>query len=184
MMVATATFLAAALATLSPTNAPSSFGTETERTFAYPTIVERDVWLDFDLDFTPSASNCVEVAFGVDGDDDGVLTDSESRFSFALDCGSLVVRDADGTSLFSQTTDAHHLVLRLKSAKGQRPDSWKLEALGTQGTRLILAEGSFADDDVPLTGWSSARVRVSGPEAASAHIVARRSRHAFVITVR
>ena len=56
---------------------------------------------------------------------DGVLTDSESRFAFALDCGSLVVRDADGTSLFSQTTDAHHLVLRLKPAKAQCPDVWK-----------------------------------------------------------
>ena len=183
-MIASSIMLAAALATLSPTNASSSFGTETERTFACPSIVERDVWLDFDLDFTPSASNCVEVAFGADVDGDGVLTDSESRFSFALDCGSLVVRDADGTGLFSQTTDAHHFVLRLKPAKAQRPDAWKLESVEALCTCSILAEGQFVDNDIPLMGWSSARVRVSGPGAMSAHIVARRSRHAFAITVR
>ena len=115
---------------------------------------------------------------------DGVLTDSESRFSFALDCGSLVVHDADGTSLFSQTTDAHHFVLRLKPAKAQRPDAWKLESVEALGTCSFLAEGQFVDNDIPLMGWSSARVRVSGPDATSAHRVARRSRHAFAITVR
>ena len=41
MMFATTTLLAAVLATLSPTNAPSSFGTETEQTFALPFIAER-----------------------------------------------------------------------------------------------------------------------------------------------
>ena len=183
-MIASSIMLAAALATLSPTNAPSSFGTETERTFACPSIAERDVWLDFDLGFTPSASNCVEVAFGADVDGDGVLTDSESRFSFALDCGSLVVRDADGTSLFSQTTDAHHLVLRLKPAKGQSFDTWKFESVDAQGTGSVLAEGQFANNDVSLTGWSVARVCVSGPDTASAQLTARRSRHAFVLTVR
>lgn len=183
-MIASSIMLAAALATLSPTNEPSSFGTETERTFACPSIAERDVWLDLDLGFTPSASNCVEVAFGADVDGDGVLTDSESRFSFALDCGSLVVRDADGTSLFSQTTDVHHLVLRLKPANAQHPDAWKLESVEALGTCSILAEGQFADNDIPLMGWSSSRVRVSGPDATSAHVVARRSRHAFAITVR
>ena len=183
-MIASSIMLAAALATLSPTNAPSSFGTETERTFACPSIAERDVWLDFDLDFTPSASNCVEVAFGADVDGDGVLTDSESRFSFALDCASLVVRDVDGTCLFSQTTGANRFVLRLKPAKSQRPDAWKLESVDAQGTGSVLAEGQFVDSDVPLVEWLSAQVRVSGPDAVSVQINARRSRHAFVITVR
>ena len=183
-MIVSPIMFAAALATLSPTNAPSSFGTETERTFACPSIAERDVWLDFDLDFTPSASNCVEVAFGADVDGDGVLTDSESRFSFALDCGSLVVHDADGTSLFSQTTDAHHLVLRLNPAKGQHFDAWKFESVDALGTCSVLAAGQFVYNAVPLMGWTSARVRVSGPDATSMQISARRSRHAFVITVR
>ncbi len=136
-MIASPIMFAAALATLSPTNAPSSFG-----------------------------------------------TDSESRFSFALDCGSLVVRNADGMCLFAQTTDTHHLMLRLKPAKGQLPDAWKLESVDAPGTRSFLAEGQFADNDVALMGWSSARVRVSGPDAASTQITAKRSRHVFVITVR
>ena len=183
-MIASPIMFAAALATLSPTNVPSSFGTETEQTFACPSIAERDVWLDFDLDFFPSASNCVEVALGEDVDGDGVLSDSESRFAFAIDCGSLAVRDADGRNLFSYATTANHFALRLQPAKGQLHDGWKLESVDALGARSFLAEGQFVDNDEPLTAWSSARVRISGPDAASAQIAAKRSRHAFVFTVR
>ena len=183
-MISSSLMLAAALATFSPTNAPMSYGTETERTFVCPSIAERDVWLDLELDFIPSVSNCVEVAFGADVNGDGVLSDSESRFAFAIDCGSLAVRDADGRNLFSNATTANHFALRLQPAKGQLHDGWKLESVDALGARSFLAEGQFVDNDEPLTAWSSARVRISGPDAASAQIAAKRSRHAFVFTVR
>ena len=183
-MIASPIMFAAALATLSPTNVPSSFGTETEQTFACPSIAERDVWLEFELDFTPSTSNCVEVAFGADVNGDGVLSDSECRVAFAIDCGSLAVRDVDGRSLFSNVTTASRFALSLKPAKGQLHDGWKLESVDALGARSFLAEGQFVDNDEPLTAWPSARVRISGPDAASAQMTARRSRHAFVITVR
>ena len=183
-MIASPIMFAAALATLSPTNVPSSFGTETEQTFACPSIAERDVWLEFELDFTPSTSNCVEVAFGADVNGDGVLSDSECRVAFAIDCGSLAVRDVDGRDLFSNVTTASRFALSLKPAKGQFHDWWKLESVDALGTRSFLAEGQFVDSNVPLIGWSSARVRISGPDAASAQVAAKRSRHAFVITVR
>ncbi len=183
-MIASSLMLAAALVTFSPTNAPISFGTETERTFVCPSIAERDVWLDLELDFIPSASNCVEVAFGADEDGDGVLSDSESRFAFAVDCGSLVVRDADGTCLFANTTVANHFALRLKPTKGLRPDAWELETVDERNTHSIQTEGQLVDNGAPLITWSSVGVRVSGPLSASVQITARRSRHAFVFTVR
>ena len=117
-------------------------------------------------------------------DGDGVLSDYESRFAFAIDCGSLAVRDADGRNLFSYATTANHFALRLQPAKGQLHDGWKLESVDALGARSFLAEGQFVDNDEPLTAWPSARVRISGPDAASAQMTARRSRHAFVITVR
>ena len=114
---------------------------------------------------------------------DGVLSDSESRFAFAIDCGSFTVRDADGRTLFSNVTTANHFSLRLKPAKGQLNDGWKLESVDALGARSFLAEGQFVEDGA-LTTWSSARVRISGPDAASTQITAKRSRHAFVFTVR
>ena len=41
---------------------------------------------------------------------DGVLSDSESRFAFAIDCGSLAVRDADGRNLFSNAARGNRYV--------------------------------------------------------------------------
>ena len=40
-----------------------------------------------ELDFTPSASNCVEVAFGRDSDGDGALGLTERGFCVGWDCG-------------------------------------------------------------------------------------------------
>lgn len=184
MMFATTTLLAAVLATLSPTNAPSSFGTETEQTFALPSIAERDVWLDFTLDFPVSISNGVEVAFGTDVNGDGVLADAESRFAFAIDGGVTSVRDAEGRSLGSASVTTPRLTLRLKPAKGQTADTWKLESVDATDARAPLLEGQFVEGGQPVATWSSARVRVSGPQEETAFISARRSRHGFVFTVR
>ena len=184
MMFVATTLLATALVTLSPTNAPSSFGTETEQAFALPSIAERDVWLDFTLDIPASASNCVEVAFGADTNGDGVLADAESRFAFAVDGGSVSVRDADGRSLGSASVTTSRLALRLKPAKGHMADAWKLESVDAADARTTLLEGQFVEGDQPVAAWSSARVCVSGPQEAAAQIAARRSRHGFVFTVR
>ena len=184
MMFAPTTLLAAVLATLSSTNTPSSFGTETEQTFALPSIAERDVWLDFTLDIPASISNGVEVAFGTDVNGDGVLADAESRFAFAVDGGIVSVRDADGRSLDSASVTTSRLALRLKPAKGRVADAWKLESVDVADARTTLLEGQFVEGDQSVAAWSSSRVRVSGPQEEVVLIVARRSRHGFVFTVR
>ncbi len=55
--------------------------------------------LSFSLVFRPSASNNVEVAFGVDLDGDGALSPDERRMTAGWDCGAWFMRGADGESV-------------------------------------------------------------------------------------
>jgi hypothetical protein len=47
----------------------------------------------FDLEFSGTASNNVEMAFGVDSDGDGALSDGEAGLLAGWDCGALFVAD-------------------------------------------------------------------------------------------
>ena len=47
----------------------------------------------FDIEFAGTASNGVEIAFGVDADGDGELSDGETDISAGWDCGELFVAD-------------------------------------------------------------------------------------------
>ena len=59
----------------------------------YETNLVSDVWDDFDrimgirLEFNASPSNNVQAAFGVDENQDGVLSIEESEFTLGWDCG-------------------------------------------------------------------------------------------------
>ena len=172
--------LAAAFATAAVTNTPAAFSTEAERIFAVPDIAERNVWLDCSVGFTATASNRVELALGPDADGDGTLGDDEAPFVLAVDCGRVVVRDGRGVLLHSEVASEEVLHLSLLPARDGGRDAWKI-AVGN-GTNTVA--GVFGDGVAPLASWSLARVRLNGPEAASAQIVLQRNRHATVFLVR
>lgn len=169
-----------ALVVASPTNAPSSFSTETEQTIVVPDITERNVWLDCGVDFLATASNRVEVAFGHDVDDDGALDDSEAPFAVSVDCGRLVLRDGKGGELFATASFDGVARLSLLPAKDGVPDGWRL--YNTNGVQV--ASGLFAEGTVPFKTWNLARVRMSGLDAATASVRLQRNRHAMVFVVR
>lgn len=62
----------------------------------------------FDLEFTGTASNCVEMAFGTDADGDGELSDGEADLLAGWDCGELFVAD--------NATDVRHSEARPSGA--------------------------------------------------------------------
>ena len=94
--------LGSALVVASPTNAPAAFSTEAEWTFPVPDITERNVWFDCGIGFSSTSSNRMEIAFGPDVDGDGLFCDDEVPFSFAIDCGRMIVRDGNGNELHSE----------------------------------------------------------------------------------
>ena len=164
-MIATC-LLGVALVVAAPTNAPLAFSTEAERTFAVPDISERSVWLDCGVDFVANASNRVEIAIGPDVDQDGQLDDDEAPFSFAVDCGMVVVRDGKGNELHSSVA-GNVVRLSLVPAKNDAVDAWRL----VDPNGGSLAAGEFPDGVPPLASWKLARVRMNGPVAASAQVM-------------
>ena len=68
---------------------PVSEYLDTEVTVTYPLVQPENVdYLDFSLVFNGTASNNVEVAFGIDSDGDGKLSLDETDIVIGWDCGS------------------------------------------------------------------------------------------------
>jgi hypothetical protein len=74
----------------------------------------------FDLEFSGTASNNVEMAFGVDSDGDGALSDGEADLLVGWDCGALFVADnaADerATAVASNGTHVFSCVCGIRSS--------------------------------------------------------------------
>lgn len=65
----------------------------------------------FDLEFAGTASNDVEMAFGVDADGDGELSDGEADVIAGWDCGELFVADNAGGGRFAEPApDGRHVL--------------------------------------------------------------------------
>lgn len=70
------------------------------------------------LSFVATPSNNVEVAFGVDADDDGLLSPDESDLTLGWDCGSWFVEDGESGERFVAAPTggfgAHDFTLRVR----------------------------------------------------------------------
>ena len=172
--------LGAALVVASPTNAPARFSTETEQTFPVPDITERNVWLDCGIDFTTTPSNRIEIAFGPDVNGDGSLGDDESPFSLVMDCGRMIVRDGNGNELHSDEVSDRPFQLSFVPARRGVGDTWKVG----HGDDALSGSGVFPEGLPPLSTWTLARVRMSGPDAATARVSLQKKRFATVLIVR
>ena len=172
--------LGAALVVASPTNAPAVFSTEAERTFQMPDITERNVWLDCGIDFPPTSSNRIEIAFGPDVDGDGLLGDDEAPFVFSIDCGRMIVRDGSGNELHYEDVLDYPLQLSFVPARRGTGDIWKIG----YADDAPFASGAFSEGVSPLTAWNLARVRMNGPDLASARVSLQKNRFATVLIVR
>ena len=78
------------------------------------------------LDFTGTASNCVQVAFGRDADGDGVLSPDETGLALGWRAGCYFIEDAAGGSRFAEAAaaspgDARRLELRVSLNRLRRP---------------------------------------------------------------
>ena len=89
----------------------------------------------FDLEFTGSASNNVEMAFGTDANGDGTLTDDEVSIIAGWDCGELFVAN--------NATDER---MTATAANGQHHFSC-LFGMRSSG-RIVLA--SYSDNGTPV----------------------------------
>jgi len=70
--------------------------TEVSTNVPLPTCVGEPHVFGFSLEFAGTASNAVDVAFGVDGDGDGALAPEETRLVVGWDCGEWFMRNEVG----------------------------------------------------------------------------------------
>ena len=75
---------------------PSEFAdTEVSTNIPIHVNLERLDWMRFALEFSPTATNDIEVLIGHDADTNGVLSVGESRIAFGYDCGNWFVREGE-----------------------------------------------------------------------------------------
>lgn len=138
-----------------------------------------------ELDFTPSASNCVEVAFGCDADGDSALGLAERGVSIGWDCGkwklacrgrAFVRPCAEG--VIGQTNGIAFEV----GVKGSNARSY---------TATIGGEPFFGEDDQKPApeflfdpSWNMMRLTVRGVEGASERVRLSTDINATTISVR
>ena len=113
-----------------------------------PALSRRAGRFAFSLGCRATSTNNVEIAFGADADEDGVLAPRETRLVVGWDCGSWFVQQGfagERTTAWSPSTD------------GTRTLDWNL-ALGLNAVpnRLAVCEGTVPlDFELPsvLPGW-------------------------------
>lgn len=127
-----------------------------------------------------ATSNNVEVAFGIDVDEDGILDFEEREFVVGWDCGAWFYRDL--RSDVSETA---------AFADGRRELRWTLCLNGNTrvARQLAAADGGFS---IPFSvaptffnpAWDVARVTVRGKGAALECIAAKLSSVGFTVRIR
>ena len=130
----------------------------------------------FTLSITLSAAtnNNVEVAFGVDADEDGALALEEAELSVGWDCGEWRLRDFRGGAVLRAEGGASALTLALYLS-------------GTDRSARTMEGNVFSGDAAPTffnPAWNRARVTVRGETAALECIEARATTVGFFLRFR
>ena len=55
--------------------------------------------IGFEIELSPSTTNCLEIALGADSDGDGELSPEEADALFGYDCGEWFMRNGDGAEV-------------------------------------------------------------------------------------
>ena len=95
---------AAAAVAVGPLPAPDYADTEVSTNFAFSVGEGQNRGIVFTVELQATPSNNVEVAIGVDADEDGRLSVDESELCVGYDCGTWFVRSSNDDTV--TTTDA------------------------------------------------------------------------------
>ena len=126
---------------------PAEFA-DTETTTNMPFSVGDSRCFRFVLSFVGTPSNNMQVALGVDADDNGVLSLSETRMITGWDCGRWFVRDFVGGRTYDVTA---------REMSGRRSFEWYVATTedGSGPTVSITAdgEGVFSEIAALMPSW-------------------------------
>ena len=114
----------------------------------------------FSLEFAPSPTNNVEIAFGTDSDGNGVLSTEEERLTIGWDCGRWFVRKGENAEdEYSADGTAKVLSWKMTTMRGGVPS--RLVAT-VDGTAVFSELSASPPRWLYDTSWNLARVVVRG----------------------
>lgn len=175
-MIVASLFLGAVL-TAVVTNSPSSFSTETEYILPCPSLAERDTWLTCEILPITAVSNRLELAFGADGDN---WPSTGIPLVWTLDGSRMCLSSPDASdAMIPDTSSTGTVRLDIHPGKGDVPNTCEIM---TNGVPEMTTEWVSANSSI--RSWIAMRIRMSGPDPATASITLRRCRFAFNIFIR
>lgn len=133
--------------------------TEAETNVVFSAGAQGDNILKLSIELKASVSNCVEVVFGADANNDGVLGVAEGEMCVGWDCGAWFWSDRRSGEVGS-----------VEGAPGSRRLDWALRLNADRSVRSV--DGNvFSGTVVPRTffspAWNMARVVSRGAESLS-----------------
>ena len=139
----------------------------------------------FSLEFAGSASNAVDVAFGVDADGDGALAPEETRLVMGWDCGEWFVRsESDGVELTeSASTTVGPQTLRMSVRVGWSGRVPSVD-VRTGDARRFVALSSEPLDWLHDCSWNLCRIASHGVDAHGASFSVSSSHDGMRVIVR
>ncbi len=176
LLLASAALMARAGERFAPSQLPPSEWADTEvcTNLLFDAGAATDNKFTLSITLSAATNNNVEVAFGVDADEDGALALEEAELSVGWDCGEWRLRDFRGGAVLSAESGASALTLALYLS-------------GTDRSARTMEGNVFSGDAAPTffnPAWNRARVTVRGETAALECIEARATTVGFFLRFR
>ena len=117
-----------------PPPEPSAFA-DAESTTNVVLSVDRArlLGIGFEIELSPSTTNCLEIALGADSDGDGELSPEEADALFGYDCGEWFMRDGDGAETCDVATGGRPKRRAVFPKRAFRPE-WNLVRITRRGS--------------------------------------------------
>ena len=149
---------------LGPLLARDHLDTEVSTNAAFAVGGPNGRFLTFDLEFSATPSNNVQIAFGRDADHDGALSVPETALVVGWDCGEWVAlgpRPQDALRSSAQTTNA---TKRLQWRFDRKPEAQRRFSATENGMPISFFDGALPPDWFFDPAWDRVRLTVRGTD--------------------
>ena len=137
----------------------------------------------FDMDFSSSPSNCVEIAFGADADGDGTLAPEETGLVLGWDCGEWFVRSETAEIAETSAVPCGRQLLRV-AARVRRDGGVASFDAAANGSPVFAGLAAAPPAWLHDRAWNLCRLTARGTDAHEASFLVSSTPDGFQIMVR
>lgn len=141
-------------------------------------------FMTFDLEFSATPSNNVQVAFGRDADRDGVLSVPETALVVGWDCGEWVVSGSRPQEILRSSALTTNATKCLRWSFDRRRESQRRFTAAENGMPVVFFDGDLPPDWFFDTAWDTVRLTVRGVDVSDERFRAQMTAPGTSITFR